>query len=166
MKSAISEAPKPKPTSTAVALFWKMNTIVVAPIRPRPTVKRPVMPPVRKATLSAGGSLPSRAAAAVRTLPRTDRLMPIKPVMPEKAAPHKKATARAKPDCTKLSATTPSGRTTFVAVKNTSTKSGTTMMAMVLNWRRRKASAPSWIAAAISRMVSVPVSAASTPRIK
>ena len=64
-----------------------MNTIAVAPMRPRPTHSRPVMPPVRKATLSAGGSLPSRAAAAVRTLPRTDRLMPMKPVSPEKSAP-------------------------------------------------------------------------------
>ena len=34
------------------------------------------------------------------------------------------------------------------------------MMAIVLNCRRRKATAPSWMAAAISRIVSVPVSAA------
>ena len=101
------------------------------------------MPPVRKATLSAGGSLPSRAVAAVRTLPRTDRLMPMNPVIPEKAAPHKNAIARAKPDCTKLRATVPSGRTTLVAVKNTSTNSGTTMIAIVLNCRRKKAPAPS-----------------------
>ncbi len=166
MNRAISDAPNPKPTSTAVALFWKMNTIVVAPMRPRPTQSRPVIPPVRKATLSAGGSFPSRAAAAVRTLPRTDRLMPMNPVIPEKIAPQRKAIARAKPDCRNVSATVPSGRTTLVAVKNTSTNSGMTMIAIVLNWRRRKARAPSWMAAAISRILSVPVSAASTPRIR
>ena len=55
MNRAISDAPNPKPTSTAVALFWKMKTIVVAPMSPRPTQNRPVMPPVRNATLSAGG---------------------------------------------------------------------------------------------------------------
>ena len=37
----------------------------------------PATPPVRNATLSAAGSEPAFAAAAVRTLPRVARLMPM-----------------------------------------------------------------------------------------
>ena len=61
--------------------------MTVAPSRPRPTVNMPATPPVRNATLSAPGSEPVRAAAAVRTLPRTARLMPMKPVRPDMNAP-------------------------------------------------------------------------------
>ena len=47
-----------------------------------------------------------------------------------------------------MSATFPlTGSTTLVAVKKTRTKSGTTIIAIVRNWRRRKATAPSWMAA-------------------
>ena len=44
--------------------------------------------------------------------------------------------------------------------------SGIRITAMVLNWRLRYAIAPSWIASAISTIVGVPVSAASTPRMR
>ena len=37
----------------------------------------PATPPVRKATVSASGMLPVRAAAAVRTLPRVASVMPM-----------------------------------------------------------------------------------------
>ena len=37
---------------------------------------------------------------------------------------------------------------------------------MVLNWRRRYAIAPTWIALAISTIFGVPVSEASTPRMR
>ena len=47
MNRASSEAPKPNPMSTEVAVFWKISTITVAPSRPRPTHSRPVMAPVR-----------------------------------------------------------------------------------------------------------------------
>ncbi len=47
MNRASSEAPKAKPMSTEVAVFWKMSTMTVAPSRPRPTQSRPVMAPVR-----------------------------------------------------------------------------------------------------------------------
>ena len=94
MNRASSEAPKAKPMSTAVAVFWKISTMMVAPRRPRPTHRRPVMAPVRKATLRAGAILPSRAAAAVRTLPRTAMLMPMKPVRPEHRAPARKQITR------------------------------------------------------------------------
>ena len=49
----------------------------VAPSSPRPTTNMPVMAPVRNATFSAVASEPSRAAAAVRTLPRTAVLIPM-----------------------------------------------------------------------------------------
>ena len=53
MKSASSEAPKAKPMRTAVAEFWKMSTMAVAPTRPSPTQSMPVTAPVRKATRKA-----------------------------------------------------------------------------------------------------------------
>jgi hypothetical protein len=74
---ASSEPPKPKPTRIAELVFWKSQMMTVAPRRPRPTVNMPAMPPVRKATLSASGSEPRLAAAAVRTLPRVARVMPM-----------------------------------------------------------------------------------------
>ena len=40
------------------------------------------------------------------------------------------------------------------------------IMAIVRNWRFRKASAPSWMALAISRILAEPGSAASTPRTR
>ena len=95
MKRARRDAPKAKPMSTAVAEFWKMRTMAVAPTRPRPTQSMPVTAPVRKATRRASFMPPPReAAAAVRTLPRTAMLMPMKPVSPEKAAPKRKQMTR------------------------------------------------------------------------
>ena len=77
------------------AEFWKMRTMAVAPTRPRPTQSMPVTAPVRKATRKASFIPPPRAAAAaVRTLPRTAMLMPMKPVRPEKAAPKRKQITR------------------------------------------------------------------------
>ena len=85
-KRASSEPPKPKPMRMAALVFWKIMMMMVAPSRPRPTVNMPETPPVRKATWRASGSEPRRAAAAVRTLPRTARLMPMKPVKPDRSA--------------------------------------------------------------------------------
>ena len=45
---------------------------------------------------------------------------------------------------------------TLVAVKKISTARGMMMIPMVLNCRARKASAPSWMALAMSFMVAVP----------
>ena len=55
---------------------------------------------------------------------------------------------------------------TLVAVKKMRTASGTMMIPMVLNWRARKASAPSWMALAMSFIEAVPWSAARTPRTR
>ncbi len=95
MNRASSEAPKAKPMSTAVAEFWKIRTMPVAPTSPRPTQSMPVTAPVRKATLRAPAMPPPwEAAAAVRTLPRTAMLMPMNPVKPENAAPKRKQMTR------------------------------------------------------------------------
>ena len=103
MNSASSEPPKPKPIRIAVAECWASMTITVAPSRPKPTTNRPVTPPVRMATLSAAGSDPERAAAAVRTLPLTAVLIPMNPVRPEKLAPTRNAMVLKMPEGTKPS---------------------------------------------------------------
>jgi len=121
----------------ADAVFWKMMMMRVAPRRPRPTVNMPATPPVRKATCSAAGIEPDFAAAAVRTLPRTARLMPMKPVRPDRMQPAMKASVRNRPDWKKLRATVSSGFNTSVEVRNTMIATGTTMMAIVRNCRLR-----------------------------
>ena len=137
MNRASSEPPKPKPIRMAEAVFWKIMMMTVAPSRPRPTVNMPATPPVRKATLRAAGSEPALAAAAVRTLPRTARPMPMKPVRPDMKQPAMKARVRKRPDSPKDRAVEPSGLRISVEVRKTRTASGMRMMAMVRNWRRR-----------------------------
>ncbi len=107
--------------------------MMVAPSRPSPTVNIPATPPVRNATLSAAGSEPERAAAAVRTLPLTASDMPMKPVRPERKHPATKAMVRQVPDWAKLRASLPSGRSTAVEVTNTMMARGIRMNAIVLN---------------------------------
>ena len=121
----------------AEAVFWKTMMITVAPKRPRPTVNMPATPPVRNATFRAAGSEPTFAAAAVRTLPRTARPMPMNPVRPDMRQPARKASVRKMPDCANESASVPSPLSTLVDVRNTSTASGIKMMPMVRNWRLR-----------------------------
>ena len=68
------------------------------------------------------------------------------------------------PSWAKVRATPPSGFTTSVAVKKMRMASGMMIITMARNWRARKASAPSWTAWAISFILIVPWSAASTLR--
>ena len=89
--SASSEPPNPKPTRIAELVFWNAIMMSDAPSRPSPTVNMPATPPVRNATCSAAGIEPFLAAAAVRTLPRTARLMPMKPVRPDMKQPRMNA---------------------------------------------------------------------------
>ena len=78
MNRASSEPPKPKPTRMAVAVFWSQHDDDRWRRAGRgPTTNMPVTAPVRKATLRPAAIEPSRAAAAVRTLPRTAVLMPM-----------------------------------------------------------------------------------------
>ena len=134
---ASSEPPNPKPTRIAELVFWKIMMITVAPSRPRPTVNMPQTPPVRNATCSAGGIEPVLAAAAVRTLPRTARLMPMKPVRPDMKQPATNASVRNVPDWANDSASVPSSFLTAADVTNTTTASGTRITPIVLNCRRR-----------------------------
>ncbi len=140
----------------AELVFWNSRMMTVAPSRPRPTVNMPATPPVRKATLSAAGSDPDLAAAAVRTLPRVASVIPMKPVNPDRNAPAMNAIVRNRPDWALVSATTPSGSTILVDVRNTIAATGIMITAMVLNCRRRYAAAPTWIASAISIIFGVP----------
>ena len=125
----------------AEAVFWKIMMMIVAPSSPRPTVNMPATPPVRNATFDAAGSDPERAAAAVRTLPRTARLMPMNPVSPERTQPAMNANVRKVPDSTWVRPGDPAGNAigfnTSVDVTNTTMPSGMRMTAIVLNWRRR-----------------------------
>ena len=75
--------------------------------------------------------MPSRAAAAVRTLPRTARLIPMNPVRPEKLAPTRNARVRKMPEGTKPSTVWwVCVSTTLVEVTNTKTATGTTITAI------------------------------------
>jgi hypothetical protein len=134
---ASSEPPKPKPIRIAELVFWNTIMMSVAPMRPRPTQNMPATPPVRNATCRAGGIWPVRAAAAVRTLPRTARLMPMNPVRPDKRPPAMNASVRHVPDSANDSASTPLGFSTATDVRKTTTASGTTMKPIVRNWRLR-----------------------------
>ena len=91
-------AAEPEADEDRGCVFWKIMMMTVAPSRPRPTVNMPATPPVRNATFSAAGIEPDFAAAAVRTLPRTARLMPMKPVRPDMKQPRTNASVRYMPD--------------------------------------------------------------------
>ncbi len=156
MNRASSDPPNPNPTRIALAVFWKIMMMTVAPISPRPTVYMPATPPVRNATFNAPAREPVRAAAAVRTLPRTARLIPMNPVRPDRNAPATNAVVRNAPDAPNDNAVAPPGLSTSVEERKTSPATGTRMNAMVRNWRRRYAIAPSWIAVAISCIFGVP----------
>ena len=134
---ASSEPPNPNPMRIAELVFWKIIMMSVAPMRPRPTQNMPHTPPVRNATCRAGAILPVRAAAAVRTLPRTARLMPMKPVRPDMKQPARNASVRKLPDATNDSAVSPLGFSTATEVTKTTSASGTRMKAIVRNWRFR-----------------------------
>ncbi len=105
---------------------------------PKPTTKSPVIAPPRKASASAGAR-PPRAASAVRTLARTETIIPMKPAAPERVAPMTKPTADSIP-----------------MPKPISTARTMATMPIVMYWRRKNAIAPSWIAAAMARMRSLP----------
>ena len=140
--NAMSEPPKPKPTSIAEEVFWNSAMMIVAPNKPRPTVNIPATPPVRKATSSASRIDPRRAAAAVRMFPRVASVIPMYPVRPDATQPSKKAMVRKMPDDTKLSAVSPFGFSIATEVTNTMMATGTRIMPMVRNCRLRYAHAP------------------------
>ena len=135
--SASSEPPNAKPTSMIEAEFWNAMMMMVAPNRPRPAVNRPATLPVRNATCSAPPKSLRRAAAAVRTLPRTATHMPKNPMKPEATHPKMKVTVRMRPDDVKLRTSLPVVSMTAAEVANTTTARITTITAMVRNCRLR-----------------------------
>ena len=130
---ARSEPPKPNPMRIAVAVFWKIMMMTVAPSRPRPTVNMPATPPVRNATFNAAGIDPDFAAAAVRTLPRVASVIPMKPVRPDMTQPRMNASVRYIPDSPNDRAFSSFGFTTATDVRNTTAASGMRISAIVLN---------------------------------
>ena len=164
--NASSEPPKPNPIRIEDAVFWKTITMSVAPSRPRPAVNNPTVPPARNATWRASSIFPLLAAAAVRTFALVASHMPRNPMKPEQSAPKRNARVRKMPDWT---CSRPSPVDSFrisVEVRNTTTASGTTMIAIVRNWRLMYAIAPSCTAAAISPICSVPGSLDRTLRMR
>ena len=94
----------------------------------------------------------------------------MKPVRPDSTHPAMNARVRNMPGLPNVRPETrlgdSSGLNTSVDVTNTTIASGIRMTAIVLNWRRRYAIAPSWMAAAISIIFGVPWSASRTPCIR
>ena len=109
----------------------------------------PVTVPPLKAT-DIAGERPLRAASAVRTLARTATFMPMKPAAADSVAPITKPSETRQP---------PRSGISRMAVSTTAT------MATVVYWRRRYAAAPSWIAAAIAFISSLPWGLARTQRM-
>jgi hypothetical protein len=87
-------------------------------------------------------------------------------VRPEARHPSTNPTVRHRPAWPNERASVPSPFLIAVDVTNTMTTRGIRMYPMVLNWRLRYAQAPSWIAAAISRILGEPWSAANTERTR
>ena len=92
--------------------------------------------------------------------------MPKKPIAPEATPPMMNARVRNRPDWKNERATESSSFKISAEVKNTTMASGTTIMAIVRNWRVMYAMAPSWMATAIFFIAGVPSSALSTPCIR
>ena len=115
----------------------------------------PATPPVRNAIRIADRSPPSRAAAATRTLPRTHSDMPVNPVSAENTGADQEEDAAAPAHACAVVGTGSSKSTKKMMTTNTP---------RVLNWRRRYAAAPSWMARAMSCIFWVPWLAASTSR--
>ena len=158
-KTEISEPPNASPTRALVAarslspFSMRMPKYPPTPSRPRPTTRIPVTVPPLKATERAG-FMPDLAASAVRTFERTATFIPMKPVSAERTAPIMKPIATFHPRSSVQMPAMPIARNTTTATT-----------AMVVYCRFRYAAAPSWMAAAISRMRSVPADWASTQRV-
>src|SRR3989338_2840201 len=78
INKADKDPPKPKPTNTFVACSLKIIKIIVAPNKPKPTVKSPEAAPALNASSMEALKL-FNAALAERTFPLTANHMPTKP---------------------------------------------------------------------------------------
>ena len=113
--------------------------MMLTPNRPSPTTQSPITAPPRNATDKAAAIPFSFAAFAVLTFALVATVIPQKPAIIEKKAPIKKQIAVVQP-----------------IANPTATNTMTIMIARILYSANKNARAPSWIAAAISFIRSVP----------
>ena len=137
------------------------------PSSDRATTRKPETAPPRIATWTASTRL-RRAADAVRTLALTATNMPMMPDAIEHAAPTRKAKAVMIPIGRPASFCTSATSLVSTSVMTTPmiTAAKRAMIAMVVYWRRMKATAPSKIVPATACISGVPVSRASTSRAR
>ena len=166
MNRASSEAPKAKPIRTAVADVLEDEDDDGGPERGRGprracrSRRRCGRPPCRAAAMLAAPGRPR----AVRTLPRTAMLMPMKPVRPEKAPrTGSRSPGRGRP-AGRSGRREPSGRTTLVAVKKIRMARGMTMITMVSELAGQEGLGPLLDGPGDLPHLGVPWSAARTPR--
>ena len=176
-KSATNDAPNPKPTirngifsaHAAGSVPAGANCASMAYNPPTPsrlmaTVKKPDTAPPLSAVCSAALS-DSLAAAATRILARMEIHMPMKPATAEQIAPRRNDTVTKKASAfgSLTGSVGVACRITPYPMASTEATS-TASTPIVLYWRARYASAPSWMALEMARMASVPVPRASTQR--
>ena len=151
-------------SATTVSYSVKMPH---TPSSERATTRKPDTAPPRIATWTASTRL-RRAADAVRTLDLTATNMPMMPDAIEHAAPTRNANAVmipiGRPAIEGTSAT--AGVSTSVMTTPMTTAPKMAMMAIVVYWRRMKATAPSRIVPATSCIACVPWSRDSTSRAR
>ncbi len=174
-KSATNEAPKPKPTMrngasatvTSPTNVWYSVKMPQTPSSDRATTRKPETAPPRIATWTASTRL-RRAADAVRTFDLTLMYMPMIPDAIEHAAPTRKANAVMRPigGPASFGTSATSGVSTSVITTPMTTAPTSPKTAIVVYWRRMKATAPSKIVPATSSISLVPVSLARTSRAR
>ena len=137
------------------------------PISDRATTRNPETAPPRIATWTASTRL-RRAAEAVRTLAFTLMYMPMIPDAIEHVAPTRKAIAVRMPIGAPASDGTSatSAVSTRVITTPITTAATSASSAIVVYWRRMKATAPSKMVPATSSISFVPVSRESTSRAR
>lgn len=132
----------------SVSEFMAKRYVSVIEPSARPTTKSPVTaPPLNER--SSAGPVPSCAAWATREFVRTAMCMPTIPAKAEAAAP----IIKPMPTCTPSAQAIKANNTTAIA-------------ATTLYWRLRYATAPSWIASAISIILGFPRGCLIIPLIK
>ncbi len=131
------------------------------------TTRKPETAPPRMATWTASTRL-RRAAAAVRTLERTETVMPMMPDAIEHAAPTRKANAVRAP--IGMPARAGTSATSFDSTRAMTmpmiTDATTARTAIVVYWRLTKASAPSRMMSPTSCMACGPLSRLRTSRAR
>ena len=138
-------------------MFWKIITIRVAPSRPRPGGEQTDRAAGTERDLHGGvhAAGPGRGGGADVGPGREPHAEEADEPGEERPAEEGRASGTGPTASGSRPSSVPALRTS-VEVTNTMTASGTTMIRIVRNWRLMYAIAPSWTAAAISFIFSVP----------